>query len=254
MQFISTSVFLLQSATDNGELHGVLFPKQFNPTPLALAEGNWWATAILFCSFTLLVILRVFDYRKLLLLFNGFIRASSVGAMYREEYALTSRISLLLLLNYLMMFPLFIWQTAGFFGASRDGLAGFALISGIILVTYFVKIIVTRILGNIFEVKEASTEYVYNILLFNKTIGLLLFPICLLLAFARQIPSDFLIWTGIVIIGLVLIYRLLRIILIGMANSSVSFFYIILYLCTLEIIPFVVILKVFVGTFQSFNP
>jgi hypothetical protein len=254
MQLLSTSFFLLRSTSANGELHGILFPKQFNPTPLATIEGSWWGAAILFCSFTLLVILRVFDYRKLLLLFNGFIRSSSVAAMYREEYSLTSRISLLLLLNYLLMFPLFLWQVAGFFGASPDGLDGFLTIVGVILLVYFVKIISTRILGNVFQVKEATSEYVYNILLFNKTIGLLLFPICLLLAFAHQIPSEFLIWPGIVLICLILIYRFLRVILIGAANSSISFFYIILYLCTLELIPFVVIFKVFVGTFQSFNP
>lgn len=252
MQFLSPTFLLLQATDTN--LHGVLFPKTFNPQPLASVEGNWWGTAILFFSFTLIVFLRVFDYRKLLLLLNGFVRASSVSAMYREEYAITSRISLLLLLNYLLIFPFFVWQVLGFFGAPRDGLSGFGMISGIILLAYFVKIIVTRILGNIFEVKEASSEYVYNILLFNKTIGLLLFPICLLLAYARQIPPEILIWAGIVSWSLVLIYRLLRVILIGISNSSVSFFYIILYLCTLEIIPFVVILKVFVGIFQSFNP
>ena len=121
-------------------------------------------------------------------------------------------------------------------------------------VAYFVKITVTRILGNIFDVRDAASEYVYNVLLFNKTTGLVLFPICMLLAYARQIPPEILVWTGIVSSLLILIYRLLRVILIGVANSSVSFFYIILYLCTLEIIPFIVIIKVFVGTFQSFNP
>lgn len=252
MQFISSDLFLLQAKAE--ELHGVLFPKQFSPNPLATLEGNWWGAAILFFSFTLIVILRVFDYRKLMLLFNGFIRASSVSAMYREEYSFTSRISVLLLFNYLLILPLFIWQAAGYFGAVRDGLGGFLTISGILFAAYFVKIVSTKILGNIFEVKEASSEYVYNILLFNKTIGLLLFPICLLLAYARQIPPEILIWTGIVSWCLILIYRTLRIVLIGMSNSSVSFFYIILYLCTLEIIPFIVILKVFVGSFQSFNP
>jgi hypothetical protein len=249
--FFFSSILLQASAT---EVHGVLFPKTFNPLPLASSEGNWWGAAILFFSFTLIVILRVFDYRKLALLFNGFFRASSVSVMYREEYSLTSRISLLLLVNYLLIFPLFIWQVMGHFGAARDGLSGFTTISGIILCAYLVKIITTKMLGNIFEVKEASSEYVYNILLFNKTIGLILFPVCLLLAYARQIPPEILIWTGIVSWCLILVYRLLRVILIGAANSNVSFFYIILYLCTLEIIPFVVILKVFVGTFQSFNP
>lgn len=243
---------LLQAANEN--VHGVLFPKTFSPEPLIRTEGNWWGTAILFFSFSLIVILRVFDFRKLMLLLNGFLRASSVSAMYREEYAITSRISLLLLLNYLLIFPFFILQVATHFGATANGLSGLLSVSGIILLAYFVKIIVTRILGNIFEVKEASSEYVYNIFLFNKTIGLVLFPICLLLAYARQIPAELLIWTGIVSWSLILIYRLLRVFLIGISNSSVSFFYIILYLCTLEIIPFVVILKVFVGTFQSFNP
>jgi hypothetical protein len=246
------STVLLQAP--GTQIQGIPFPKTFHPSPLATAEGNWWGAAILFFSFTLIVILRVFDYRKLALLFNGFFRASSVSVMYREEYSLTSRISLLLLINYLLIFPLFIWQVMGHFGAVREGLSGFGMISVVILCAYLVKIISTRMLGNIFEVKDASSEYVYNILLFNKTIGLVLFPVCLLLAYARQIPPEILIWSGIVSWCLILVYRLLRVILIGLSNSSVSFFYIILYLCTLEIIPFVVILKVFVGTFQSFNP
>ncbi len=252
MQLFFYAPVLLQAS--GAEIHGIPFPENFNPSPLAASEGNWWGAAILFFSFTLIVILRVFDYRKLALLFNGFFRASSVSVMYREEYSLTSRISLLLLVNYLLVFPLFIWQVMRHFGASSEGLNSFAMISVIILCAYLVKIIATRMLGNIFEVKEASSEYVYNILLFNKTIGLVLFPVCLLLAYARQIPAEILIWAGIVSWCLILIYRLLRVILIGVSNSSVSFFYIILYLCTLEIIPFVVILKVFVGTFQSFNP
>ncbi len=252
MQLFFLHTFLLQASSS--EIQGIPFTKTFNPAPLATLEGNWWGATILFFSFTLIVILRVFDFRKLSLLFSGFARASAVGAIYREEYAITSRISLLLLLNYLLIFPLFIWQVLGYFEAPRDGLAGFAFISALILLVYFIKIITTKILGNIFQIKQASTEYVNNILLFNKTIGLLLFPICLLLAFARQIPPEILIWTGIVSWALILIYRLLRVILIGMANSSVSFLFIILYLCTLEILPFVVILKVFVGTFQSLNP
>src|SRR3954470_21540116 len=145
MQFSFFSPFLLQAS--GSQLQGIPFPKTFNPSPLAVSEGNWWAASILFFSFTLIVILRVFDYRKLVLLFNGFIRASSVSVMYREEYSLTSRISLLLLLNYLLVFPLFLWQLAGYFGIHRDGLGGFAMISGIILLAYFVKIITTKILG-----------------------------------------------------------------------------------------------------------
>lgn len=250
MPFFPESIFLLQAS----EPKGFLDPHVFHPQPLATSEGNWWVAAVLFSSFTILVILRVFDFKRLLQLMNGFLRSSSVSVLYREEYSLTSRVSVLLLLNYLFMFSLFILQAARFWGATGIGLQEFGLIIAGITVAYFVKIFSTRLLGNIFEVRDAASEYAYNVLLFNKTAGLVLFPICLLLAYARQISPEILVWCGIVSWGLILIYRLLRVILIGVANSGVSFFYIILYLCTLEIIPFIVIIKVFVGSFQSFNP
>src|ERR1041385_6969523 len=101
MPLIASPFILLQAGMD---IHGELFPKTFRPLPLATTEGNWWGAAILFFSFTLIVILRVFDYRKLTLLFNGFIRASSVSVMYREEYSFTSRVSVLLIINYLLVF------------------------------------------------------------------------------------------------------------------------------------------------------
>ena len=82
--FVFISI-LLQTKISEGELHGILFPKHFNPAPLASAEGNVWIPIVLFTSFTLLVILHVFERRKFVLLFNGFINASSVNIIYREE-------------------------------------------------------------------------------------------------------------------------------------------------------------------------
>jgi hypothetical protein len=47
---------------------------------------------------------------------------------------------------------------------------------------------------------------------------------------------------------------LLRLVLVGLSTPGVSFFYIILYLCTLEILPLVVVIKVFVGKIESLEP
>ncbi len=116
----------------------------------------------------------------------------------------------------------------------------------VLLAVYIVKIISTRVLGFIFEVKEAAREYAYNIVLFNKTIGLILFPVTLLLAYARQVPAEWLIWTGLVLWGLALLYRLVRLSFIGFSVRGVSIFYIILYLCTLEILPVLVIIKLLI--------
>jgi hypothetical protein len=226
----------------------------FHPRPVVTANANWWIAAALFACFTMLVILRVFDHRRLLQLLNAVLRQSSVSLLYREEYALTGRVSILLLLNYLIVLPLFVWQTCRHLGIQVDGFSGFGLIVLGITAAYFVKILSTRVLGSIFEMKDAAAEYTYNILLFNKTTGLVLFPVVLLMAYAHQVPHQYLVWGGLGILSIMLIYRLLRALLIGISSSSVSFFYIILYLCTLEILPFIVIIKIFVGTLSRFTP
>jgi hypothetical protein len=226
----------------------------FHPRPVDPTNANWWVAGVLFTCFTMLVILRVFDHRRLLQLFNGMLRQSSVSLLYREEYALTGRVSILLLINYLLVVPLFIWQVCQYMQLEVEGLAGFGLTMLAFAVAYFVKIVTTRILGLIFEMREAAAEYSYNILLFNKTTGLVLFPLVLLIAYAHQVPPHILIYTGLLILLIMLIYRLLRLILIGLSASNVSFFYIILYLCTLEILPFIVIIKLFVGKDQLFHP
>jgi hypothetical protein len=144
------------------------------------------------------------------------------------------------------MSTLFLWQAAAYSSELDIQPVAALWIALTIFGVYVVKIISTRMLGFVFEVKEAAREYAYNIVLFNKTVGLLLFPVTLLLAYARQIPSSWLIGLGLGLWGLVLLYRLLRLSFIGFSVRGVSIFYIILYLCTLEILPVLVIIKLLI--------
>lgn len=195
----------------------------------------------------MIVILRVFDFRRLVALVQGFARASSVAVMYREESALSSRVSFFLIVNFLMMSSLFIWQTLGVLLGHYPVPVDILWIGVTILAMYIVKILGVRLLGFIFEMKDAAQEYVYNIVLFNKTVGLILFPVTLCLAYARQLPPQWLVIGGLVSWAIVLVYRFVRLSWIGLSGKGVSFLYIILYLCTLEILPFVVIIKVLIG-------
>lgn len=211
---------------------------------------NYWIASVLFVAFLALVVLRVFDRRRLNQVLNAFLRYSSVNLLYREEYAITNRTSLLLLLNFFVVTPLFIYQVLPYFGVHSERLPGpalFGLLAGGMAAIYFVKLIMIRFLGFIFDVSDAAGEYAFNVLLFNKTLGLLLFPVTVLLAFAVQLPPVYLVWTGLGLWSLVLVYRMLRLSIIGISEASVSVMYLFLYLCTLEILPFVVIIKVFVS-------
>jgi uncharacterized membrane protein len=70
-----------------------------------------------------------------------------------------------------------------------------------------------------------------------------LFPISLLLAYSKVIPSDVLVVLGLILIVASVVWRWARGWLNAVTNR-ISIVYIILYLCTLEILPAVVLLKV----------
>jgi hypothetical protein len=228
---------------------GLVSPyREFKPLPIAETPGSSWIPILLFFSFTLLVLLRVFDGKRLSQLINGFFRASSVGILYREEYALTSRVSVLALINFLLILPLFLWQTLHERGIMMENMGHYFILLGAMIVIYASKLLTTRFIGYATEKQGLALEYTYNILLFNKTLGIALFPVTVLLAFAHGIPHEWLIAIGLSFWGIALIYRTIRGIALGLTEPGVSIYYLFVYVCTLEILPFVVLLKVFAGT------
>ena len=83
----------------------------FDPKPIVQPQGGIWVHAILLSCFTLLVLLRVYDFRRISMLVQGFVRPAAVATLYREESALTSRVSFFLILNFVMVCSLFLWQS-----------------------------------------------------------------------------------------------------------------------------------------------
>lgn len=103
------------------------------------------------------------------------------------------------------------------------------------------KSFIIFISGIIFNTRESSRQYQLNIMIFNHVIGLVLFPITLIAFYG---DASVLLTAGIVIIVLLVAYRLIRSILLGLTNKSYNLFYLFLYLCTLEILPLLLLFKV----------
>jgi hypothetical protein len=234
-------------------------PIKHQLTPKERAKGfDGFFTAVLFLGFLLFVLVRVYSPRKLNQMFIAFVNPAAMNQLLREEYAFTNRSSLLLLLIYLLVFPLFAFQTILYFlngnfpgGTSPAHIfSGYVLIMGFVFAVYLIKILVTRFLASAFGLQATGSEYIYTILLFNKVIGLLIYPLVMLIAFAHQLNSANILKAGIGVLTILLIYRTLRLIQIGLSASGVSFLYLFLYLCTLEILPFLVLIKLFMFSFS----
>jgi hypothetical protein len=89
-----------------------------------------------------------------------------------------------------------------------------------------------------------TNEYLRNIFLFNKIFGLIVFPLLVAHPFIDIKFRFIFIYAGIIIFVLLFILRIFRGIVISVKNKF-SIFYIILYLCTLEILPVLIFYKLY---------
>ena len=110
-----------------------------------------------------------------------------------------------------------------------------ALVSAIFLI-YLTKKILLRLIAIISDGDYSLSEYEYSIFLTNRVLGLMLFPICLSVVYFPVFQAKAIILAGAAIIIIAIIYRLFRSLFVA-AESGVTLFYILFYICTLEILP-----------------
>ena len=162
------------------------------------------------------------------------------------------RASIALNAVYILVAPIFIYQLGLYYGwaftpNARDGgfIYFFLIVSGSILLIYSIKTIFLWIIGFVFKDREKFTEYLFNTFLINKILGMALLPIVICLAFIPQ-TEPVLIKIGILLCFSTYVYRLIRGLIIGSSNANFSMFYLFLYLCTLEILPTIIFIKIFI--------
>jgi len=181
-------------------------------------------------------------------IFYAVINIRMLREILREEIVLTSRASQLLIIMAHLSLAMFFYLALSCYqiclaGLSISGFLMFLLILTAITFIYFVKIMVVQGMRFLFNGDYSLTEYEFNYGLLLKIAGIGLFPVSLLLAYSKAIPSSFLVVMGLVMIVASMVWRWAR----GWLNAAtnrISIVYIILYLCTLEILPAVVLLKV----------
>jgi hypothetical protein len=162
----------------------------------------------------------------------------------REGNLYNERITLGLGFIYFTTVSLIIYQLNLFYnpgGIFINNPITYALIF-ILLVTYNgCKALLIGFSGILFKTTEHTHAYRLNALIFNHSTGMILFPVLLITIYWKFMPF---IWITVVIFFIMLIYKFIRSISIGLSNSKFSIFYLILYLCTLEILPVVLLVKI----------
>jgi len=191
-------------------------------------------------SFLLIAILKSFYWKHAKLLFMGIFAQRYANQYLREENAFTERVSFITFILMSINISLFTLKLI----PKTSVLETFSLI-GIVMLFFIIKIGLILFLGSIFRVKDIANLGIFFSFLFDRALGITLFPLLIALYFfAFNITSFVLLIVAVVFTSLLLL-KLFWLWKIGTNAFGLSHFYIFLYLWGLEISPILLIGKGF---------
>ena len=106
-----------------------------------------------------------------------------------------------------------------------------------------VKVVLEKLISNILAIGPIIDKYNFQRISFRNFAGLLLLPINALLIYTVT-PNNTMLITTLAILFLIIIYGVFLFIKNNLNTFKKSLFYFILYLCTLEIAPYIVLYKI----------
>ncbi|MCX6242471.1 MAG: DUF4271 domain-containing protein [Bacteroidetes bacterium] len=185
-----------------------------------------------------------FYYKRLRQIYRAPLSQRFLNILTKEGSLFKERISLALSLVYIFTFSFFLVlmlkELLPDFVSRFPEYQVFLFCAAGMLVFWSVKITAIRFLGIVFRTMPATRDYLQNVLSFTFITGIIILPLLILILFLQ---SSILLYITLVVIGLMNFFRLLRGFFIGISLKKFSWLFLFVYLCSLEILPLLVILK-----------
>ena len=203
-----------------------------------------WVTGLIIIVLVIFASVRLFFGKYLGQLFSSSVNFSTASRMFRERSVSLTHASFRLDVIFYLVFSLFMFQTLEefYFDFHKHSILTYLFTLAGVLVYFGLKQLAYYLQGSISECLPETQEYIYHMNLYNRLVGLVLLPVSLVVAFAPLSNPDLLIVFGLIVVGffyILLLFRGTSILL----RKHFSIFYLILYLCTLEILPLIFIYK-----------
>lgn len=219
----------------------------FNPTKnKVIIDG--WQTLLLLTAFLLLGLTKAFANSRFKQSIRALINYGVALEINRDEKVFFHRGNILTTAIYLITSSLFLYhlkQVVNTTVLDQDNYLLYLLILGSILFIYSIKFLFSKVLFFVFNELSLSSEYIFNVSLYNNLLGIILIPVLSIIYFTSISFNTATVYLFIPIVAIVFLMRLLRLIVIG-NSKGISYLYIFLYICTLEILPLVVMYRIFI--------
>ena len=202
-----------------------------------------WLVGLLVLSFILFATIKLIFNKYLSQLMQSTINYSTFTRLFRERYFNLFHASFRLDLIFHLILALFSYQFLALFkfnfGLSKSYYVYLACL-GIVFGYFTAKRILYYLIGVLTESKQEVQEYLFSMTVFNRVLGLFLLPVTATIAFIPLSQVEPLLFAG---LGISIIFYLLSLIRGAriFLKKQFSISYLILYLCTLEFLPLLLI-------------
>ena len=176
--------------------------------------------------------------------YRAFLNDNFLRQLHRVNQGNFSLSYFLLYLSFFLNLGIFIYLASNYFGANLPQNAGwiFLICLGVALAFLF-KHLLLFFTQSVFPISKEIKLYSFSIMVFSIILGIVLLPVNILAAFAPEGLAKIAIWGGLGAIIATYLFRSLRGISIASKYIMLNSFHFLLYLCAVEILPVLVLIK-----------
>ena len=189
-------------------------------------------------SFLLIALIKGMYWKHAKLFFMGVFAQRYANQYLREENAFTERVNFLTFLLMAINFTLIITK----FQAVID-LPTIVSVFFLVVLFFLLKLILIKLLGFFFKVKDLAKLAIFFSLLFDKTLGFVLFPLVVVIYFFSIDISSTMLMISLGLFIILFMLKLFWLWKIGTNSFGLPLVYIFLYLCSIEIFPLLLLVK-----------
>jgi hypothetical protein len=179
---------------------------------------------------------------------QAFLNSNLANQIVRDENIFIQRASIYLSIVFNLIIALLLYLISMHYNWKLGGIGNefgrFMFFFITVTAVYAMKFLVLKICGWLFEQEREMATYIFNIFLINNILGMALLPFVLILAYNESIAVSWVLTIPIVLIAMAFGWRIFKGIQIALGVNSFSPLYLFLYLCTLEIAPLLVLIRI----------
>jgi hypothetical protein len=222
----------------------LLGTKQIRPVDLNRYQPDWILALLIVCFMLQAWVQFLYRKRFRQLILAPFSKRF-LNQLLRDGNLFNERLSPALGIIYFISTALLIYEVNDllFGGHTPPLLKDFSFYIIILLslvIFWIIKVIWILLLGKVFKTENTTGTYLLNVLVINVITGLVLIPLLVLLVYMKSV---FILYITLVVIVFSLLFLFVRGFLIGLSLTKFSYIFLFVYLCTLEILPLIILIK-----------